>query len=317
MSCLWMRRAMLALVSTSALLLAACGSGTIDSQLNPTRIVAFGDAFSDLGQNGTRYTVNDATLNGWTQEVASLFGLNLTTLAAGGTSYATGSARVAQTPDAAGNSATPTTTAQIDAFLAHDTIGANDLIIVNGGISDIIAEDAQVRGGAETSAQMIANVKQAGRDLAAQVRRLVNAGAQHVVVVGTYDLSKSLWAINSQQTDLLFQASIAFNDQLLVNMVDLGQSVLYIDAALFYNVMTATPGTYGLSNATDPVCTSVDPGVGIGIGPNQVNSAKCTTSTLVAGVDYNQYVFADLVYSTPAAYRQFGSYAYSRIRQRW
>ena len=317
MSCLWMRRALLALVSASSLLLAACGSGTIDSQLTPTRIVAFGDAFSDLGQNGTRYTVNDGSINGWTQEVASLFGLGLTTLAAGGTSYATGSARVTQTPDAVGNSATPTITAQIGNFLGHDTIGANDLIIVSGGIDDIIAEDALVRGGAETNAQMIANVKQAGTDLAAQVRRLVNAGAQHVVVVGTYDLSKSLWAINSQQTDLLFQASIAFNDQLLVNMVDLGQNVLYIDAALFYNVMTATPGTYGLVNSTNAVCTLVDPGVGIGIGANQVNSAKCNTSTLLAGVDYNTYVFADLVYSTPAAYRQFGSYAYSRIRQRW
>lgn len=317
MSCLWMRRALLALVSASSLLLAACGSGTIDSQLTPTRIVAFGDAFSDLGQNGTRYTVNDGTVNGWTQEVASLFGLSLTTLSAGGTSYATGSARVTQTPDAVGKSATPTITAQIGNFLAHDTIGANDLIIVSGGIDDIIAEDALVRGGAETNAQMIANVKQAGTDLAAQVRRLVNAGAQHVVVVGTYNLSKSLWAINSQQTDLLFQASIAFNDQLLVNMVDLGQNVLYVDAALFYNVMTATPGTYGLVNSTNAVCTSVDPGVGIGIGANQINSANCNTSTLLAGVDYNTYVFADLVYSTPAAYRQFGSYTYSRIRQRW
>jgi outer membrane lipase/esterase len=317
MSCLWMRRALLALVSSSALLLAACGSGTIESQLHPTRIVSFGDSFSDLGQAGARYTVNDTAVNVWTQEVALSFGLDLKTRAAGGTSYATGNARVTQKPDAAGNSATPSVAEQIDAFLAGDTIAADDLLIVSGGIADIIAEDAKVRAGTETSDQLLANVKQAGRDLAAQVRRLVAAGAKHVVVTGTYDLSKSPWAITTAQTDLLFQASSAFNNQLLVSMVDLGQNVLYVDAPLFYNLMVALPGTYSLTNATDPVCTSVDPGPGIGIGANQINSALCTTSTLVAGADYNQYVFADLVYPAPAAHRQFGTYAYGRIRTRW
>jgi outer membrane lipase/esterase len=317
MSCIWMRRAVLALASASALLLAACGSGTIESQLSPTRIVAFGDAFSDLGQSGSRYTVNDSTVNVWSQELAFSFGLDLTSSSAGGTSYATGSARVTQTPDAAGNAATPTITGQIDTFLAHGTFAATDLVLVNGGIADIIAEDAKVRTGAETPDQMLANIKQAGKDLAAQARRLVDAGAQHVVVVGTYDLSKSPWAIGSQQTALLFQASIAFNDQLLVNMVDLGQNVLYVDAALFYNIATSSPSSYGLVNATDIVCTSVDPGVGIGIGANQVNSSKCTPTTVIPGANYNQYVFADAVYPTPAAHVQFGTYAYSRVRERW
>lgn len=317
MSCLWMRRALLALVSASTLLLAACGSGTIESQLHPTRIVVFGDAFSDLGQNGSRYTVNDGSVNVWTQQVAVSFGLTLAAAANGGTSYATGSARVTAAPDAAGNSATPTITQQIDTFLSHGTIQPNDLFIVDGGIADIITQDALVRNNAESSTQMIANSKQAGTELAAQVRRLVNAGAAHVVVVGPYDLSKSLWAINTSQTDLLYQASTAFNNQVLVSLVDLGQSVLYIDAPLFFNVATATPTVYAMSNSINAVCTSVDPGPGIGIGPGQINSALCTTSTLLPGVDYNQYVFADWIYPTAAAHRQFGNYAYTRITQRW
>jgi outer membrane lipase/esterase len=317
MSCLWMRRALLALVSASTLLLAACGSGTIESQLHPTRIVVFGDAFSDLGQNGSRYTVNDGSVNVWTQQVAANFGLTLATVANGGTSYATGSARVTGTPDAAGNSATPTITQQIATFLSKDTIQPNDLYIVSGGTADIITQDALVRNNAETGAQMVANAKQAGTDLAEQVRRLVNAGAAHIVVVGPYDLSKSLWAINTSQTDLLFQASAAFNNQVLVSLVDLGQNVLYIDAPLFFNVATATPTVYGMSNSIAAVCTSADPGPGIGIGPGQINSALCTTSTLLPGVDYNQYLFADWIYPTAAAHRQFGTYAYSRITQRW
>lgn len=317
MSCHWMRRAALALASASALTLAGCGSGTIESQLHPTRIVTFGDALSDLGENGSRYTVNDGTVNVWTQEIAVSFGLNLATVASGGTSYATGSARITAHPDASGNAATPTIAEQIDRFLSRDSVGPNDLVVVQGGIADLLVEDAKVRNNQETTAQMIANAAQAGTELAAQVKRLVAAGGTHVVVVGAYDLSKSPWGKTTQQVDLLFQASQAFNNQLLVSLVDQGQNVLYVDAPLFFNVAVATPSTYALTNSTDPVCTSIDPGPGIGIGPNQVNSARCTPSTVIPGVDYNTYVFADLVYPTAAAHRQFGTYAYQRIRLRW
>jgi outer membrane lipase/esterase len=317
MSSHWMRRALLALASVAALLTAACGSGTIESQLQPSRIVVFGDGLSDLGQTGPRYTVNDAGIDIWSQEVALSFGLGMTTAAAGGTSWATGNARVNSTPDAAGNSATPTVAQQIDAFLAAGSIGSNDLLVVGGGIGDVIAEMAKVTSGTQTTDQMLANVKQAGHDLATQVRRLVDAGATHVVVIGTYDLGRSPWATAIGQKDLLSRASTAFNDEMLVTIVDLGANVLYMDAAFLFNLMIANPPAYAMVNSTDPVCTSVDPGPGIGIGAGQVNSALCTTTTLVPNVDYNQYVFADRVYFTPQAQRKFGDYAYSKIRARW
>ena len=75
-------------------------------------------ASADLGQGGSRYTVNDGSVNIWTQHVAASFGVPLAPAAAGGTSYATGNARVNAKPDAAGSSATPTVTEQIDSFLA-------------------------------------------------------------------------------------------------------------------------------------------------------------------------------------------------------
>jgi outer membrane lipase/esterase len=49
----------------------------------------------------------------------------------------------------------------------------------------------------------------------------------------------------------------------------------------------------------------------------QINSALCNTNTIVSGVDYNRYVFADRVYPTPQAHRLFGEYAYNRVRARW
>jgi hypothetical protein len=74
---------------------------------------------------------------------------------------------------------------------------------------------------------------------------------------------------------------------------------------------------YSFTNTSDPVCTSVDAGPGIGIGAGQVNSALCTPSTLVAGANVNSYVFADPVYLSPSAQRQLGNYAYDRLRARW
>jgi outer membrane lipase/esterase len=318
MSFHWMRRAVLALAPALALLLAACGSGTIESQLTPTRMVVFGDGLSDVGQTGNRYTVNDGTVNNWTQQVALDYGLNLSSAVAGGTSFATGNARINTKPDAAGNSATPTVKEQIDTFLANGGVfGPTDLIIVSGGTSDLIAEMAKVTSGAETQDQMIANVKQAGQDLAAQIRRVVAAGGTHVVAVGTYQLGRAPWATQIGQIDFLINASIAFNDALLVSMVDLGGNVLFVDVGLLVNLMTANGTGFNIGNVVDPVCTSVDPGPGIGTGAGQINSALCTPATIAPGADYNQFAFADRVYLTPTAQRQFGDFAFARIRERF
>jgi len=313
----WMRRALLALACASAALMTACGSGTTESALVPSRFVAFGDGFSDLGEGGSRYTVNDGSANVWSQYMANLFGQNITAASAGGQSYARGNARVLLKPDAAGSTATLTVTEQVDRFLATNTIGPNDVMVIGGGFSDIIVQMAAVRAGTQTGEQMVANVRQAGRDLGAQVRRLVGAGAKYVVVTGAYNLARSPWAAAIGQGNLLLESSTRFNEELLVSIVDLGANVLFVDAAFHYNLVTGSPASYNLTDALGTVCTSVDPGPGIGIGNGQISSSLCNTSTIVTGVDYNMYVFADAVYPTPQAHRLFGEYAYHRVRARW
>jgi outer membrane lipase/esterase len=317
MSRTWLRRSLLLSACAASLLLAACGSGTIESQLAPSRIVAFGDGTADLGQNGARYTVNDGLINNWTQEVALQFGLPLATTVNGGGSYAIGHARVLAKPDDVGNSATRTVKEQIDAFLASNTIGSTDLFIVDAGVSDIIAQGALTAAGSLTADQLVLNSRQAGRDLADQVRRLVTAGAAHVVVVGPYNLGRTPWATAKNLSAALETASGRFNDDMLVALVDLGDKVLYVDAALQYNLIIATPTAYNMTDSITPVCTSVDPGPGIGIGAGEVNSNRCTTATVIDAANYNNYVFADKVYPSPRAQLAFGDYAYSRIRSRW
>ena len=313
----WLRRGVLLAACAASLLLAACGSSTTESQLSPTRVVVFGDGFADLGQTGTRFTVNDGTLNIWTELVALRFGLPLVASAKGGKSYATGHARVVAKPDDIGNNATPTVKEQIDGFLATDSVGGNDLYLLNSGTSDLIAEGARVAAGAQTAEQLAGSARQAGRDLATQVRRLVDAGARFVVVVGPYNLGRSPWATAAGLGTALETASGRFNDDMLVALVDLGDRVLYVDAALQYNLMTAVPAAYELTDSVTPVCTSVDAGPGIGIGAGQVSSALCSPSTVLTGAVYNNYLFADKVYPTPKGQAKFGEYAFQRIRARW
>ena len=310
----WMRRTALVAACASAALLAACGSSSIESALKPEQLITFGDGYSFVREQ--RYTVNNGTVNNWTLQLLDHY--QKSGSATGGlVSFAEGNTRIAQHPDAAGNATTPTITEQVDRFLAMGTPKPNDLLLLNGGISDLIVGMAAVRAGTQTPDQFVANARLNGQALAAQVRRLVAAGASHIAVTGTYDLGKTPWAKSIGQEALLSQASSRFNESLLVAINDLSQHVLYVDAAYYVNLYESSPSSFSFNNATTPVCTSVDAGNGIGIGQGQVNSALCTSATLLPDADADRYVFADAVYLTPSAHRQLGTYAYDKLRARW
>lgn len=318
-----LRRVALGLVCVPAAWLVACGGGTTEGALTPTRLVSFGDAFSDIGNGGTtaKYTVNDATVNTWVEQLATGYALTITPSANGGHGYARGNARIVAKPDAAGSAATLTMTEQIDAFLRTSKPELNDLILVNGGVSDIVAQVSSVIAGTTTEADMITRVKQAGADMGGQVRRLVQQGATHVLVVGVNNLGHTPWATRVGKAAMLTDASIKFNEALLLAIVDLGNQVLYVDLYNYAGAVVSTPAAFGLTDATNVVCTSVDPGNGIGTGSGQVSAALCTDTTVIAeaAVDkkYNSYVFADGLYFTPAMNRLFGTNALSRVRARF
>ena len=45
---------------------------------------------------------------------------------------------------------------------------------------------------------------------------------------------------------------------LLIDIADMGATVLYFDASLFFNLINNKPENYSVDNATDPVCTTPD-----------------------------------------------------------
>lgn len=302
---------------TGAVGLAGCGSGTIDSALTPKRFIGFGDGFSDLGQGGSRFTVNDGNVNNWAQQMATNYGLPLTSASAGGLSYAQGNARIATNPDAAGSATTLSIKQQIDSFLARNSFATGDVVLINGGISDIIAETMAVVAGTQSSTQALANVAAAGVAFGNQLQRLVTAGAKNVLVTGVFNMSKSAWSTAIGQSTLLDAASSKFNEQLLVTIVNLGANVLYVDSAYYFNLIYASSTAYNFLDSSTVVCTSVDSANSIGIGAGKVSSKLCNTSTITTGLAYNSYLHADSVYFTPAAHVLFGNYAYTRLRGRW
>lgn len=278
MTATWFRRVLLSLACATATLLAACGSGSTVDPFVPTRIIVFGDAFSDVGQSdGKKYTVNDGSpANTVIEKFAANFGFSATTAVASGAlantgafSYAQGNARVESSIGSAG-ATVPSVAGQIDQFLASsNTFAVNDLVVITAGIGDISANvmrylsyagltgaDASLTaalGGAITKDQMSANIAQAGVDLANQVVRLTQRGAKHVLVVGAYNLGRSPWAIDIGQQSLLQDASTgiqspcnSFNCRLAISLFDAGlsgNSVLLVDVAAFVNLLTGTTAT--------------------------------------------------------------------------
>ncbi len=159
------RRVSLAAMVGAAALLSGCGAGSVFSELVPTRMVVMGDGLADMGFGGTRYTVNDGSINTWVQQLASSYGLSLAAQSASGQNWARGNARVALKPDAAGNAATLTITEQIDAFLAANSIGKDDIVVLDAGISDLVVQANAVTAGSITSAQALVNAAEAGKAL--------------------------------------------------------------------------------------------------------------------------------------------------------
>ncbi|MFD1710318.1 GDSL family lipase [Ottowia sp. GY511] len=300
----WTRRATLALATAgAATLLAACGDGSVVSDLKPTRFITVGDSFADVGQTGSKFTVNDGT-NNWVQELAAHYNQTVAPASAGGWGYAQGYARV-EAPDTSSGTNTPSVSQQIDTLLARTPMQDGDVMMLNGGMHDIVAA-VEANGISDATTQA---VQAAGKAMAAQVRRVVNAGATHVVVTGVQNMGLTPWALRRGEKDAIERLSYAFNDQLLINIADMGATVLYFDAALFFNLINNKPDGYSIDNEKDPACTTPD-------------ASTCTPSTIVPNADYNRYMYADLLNFSPKVQRNFVSRDYSenvydKFKNRW
>ncbi len=293
-------------------LVVSCSSSTIYDPFKPTRVVVFGDGFGDLTASN-QYTVNDSSTNNWASQIASSYGVSVV-------SFAKGNARITNATGAGGVAVT-SVTAQVAGF-AYQT---GDLVVINAGFSDLIAEAA--------GANSTVNAAAYGTAFGNLVRSMVAAGAKHIAVTNVYDLSKTpaaailtnLATLNGARGALV----VAFNDALKSNLgsatlTNVGENVRLVDLEAYLNTVRSSPSTYSFVDTTTVTCTVTDAANGIGIGTNKINSKSCTAANATGGAAttyttpaYNNYVFADPVYPTPAFHRAWGLNVYNQLIARW
>jgi outer membrane lipase/esterase len=300
------RRRALASLATLGLglgtLLAGCGSGDTFEPLSPTRVISFGDGWSDLGQtSGKRYTVNDGSTNIWVQQMAANYSRSISPSTSGGLGFAYGGARV----DTGANAIS----SQITTFLAANTIGTSDLLVIDAGIAELAAlGQDRINGILASDSALNSAADTAGRALAAQVRRLTAAGGKHVVIANAPDLGKTPYASTNGRQSAFTAATRTFNDAIKLALADVTSGVLLIDNEAYVNLLYNDPDNY-FDNSDAKSDTAAC---------STASALDCTQSTLASGVsDYNIYLFADDRHPTPAAHRLIGDNAYNKIKARW
>jgi outer membrane lipase/esterase len=281
-------------LAAASMFLSACGSGSTFEPLVPARFVSFGDALSDLGQTGNRFTVNDATTNIWVQQLAASYGRTIT-VSPGGLGFAADGARV----EGVNSIAT-----QITTFLAANVIATSDVLVIDAGYAELVA----LAGVNATEAPLLTAADLAGKALGAQVKRLTTAGAKHVVIANAPDLGKTPLATTLLRVASLTKASRAFNDGLKISLANVTDSVLLIDNEAYINTIYSNAATLLGSGANITAAACATP------------TTACTSSNLAPGVTastYNLYLFADDRHPTPAAARLIGTNAYNKVKARW
>ena len=293
----------------SAALLAACGGGGQVQSFSASRVIAFGDEFSVINADGSKYSVNalvagttsqlDCSSNPiWIQTVAAGYGLVFP--------QCPGSVSDPASRIYAANGATVAdVSSQIDEHLSNGGFTDGDLVTVLAGANDVVAQFQQYPAVGED--QLAANLTAAGTVLAQQVNRLAGYGAK-VVIVTIPDMGLTPFAgdRSAGSTDgnpaLLTRLSTKFNDALLANLLNDGHKIGLVQLDQYLkSVDTATiKGLSGAtySNTTLAACTVALP--------------NCSTNTLVADAINASWLWADDRHLGPNGQASLGSLALSR-----
>ena len=316
----WRQWASRAMTAAALGLLAACGSSSKYDEFIPTRIVSVGDQVSYLGDASLspafsdRFTVNnlasETTINNWVLQLAASYGLS-TDL-----SPTNPSRSIEARADAVSNRVTDLSTQ-----LATVTPRSGDMLVVNGGMADILAMADAVANGTLSTTQALADIATAGSNLQDFVLGQVG-NYKHILVINAYDLKNSPYAVNktfaagSGLTTTTFQQLLhdmtrAFNTALISNAgtFSSGQGVRLFDAETLF--LNANLYNFGISAAgmSSGTCNSFASSL-----VNTTRTACTTTAAAALHSDYDTYLFADDKFPSPVAHRFLGAQAYAFLR---
>ena len=237
---------------------------------NFSSVVVFGDSLSDSGNAaagsglplppGTSFTTNPDPV--WAEIVAKTFGVSGTHSLAGGTNYAfAGACMSPATPCVLGDS--PTVTEQIGMHLGArgGSFEPDSLYAIWGGLNDI--SDSALSNPATAPGYVLA----AADTNVAQIQRLREAGARHVVVFNLPDASLSPFAVNQGPAAQAGLAALVteYNKKLDAGIRENEQGVVPVNTHAMFAEITANPGRYGFSNITGTACGAPNAGSALSV----------------------------------------------------
>ena len=252
-------------------------------------------------------------------------------------------------------------------FLARGTPKSDDLFVISIGTGDIMATGIQgttttpydgfddlrtLLGGTLTATQINARIQTAAEALAVQIKRLTDAGAKYVLVVGPPNVGRSPWAAETGSANLL--QNLSYNTGSGVTSMGseglariqatfgnkTSNAVLFVEISGLVNTFTdGTNTTY--ANRSSAICasttaitvggvtttinstttevaksngTGLKPAAAVGAVPaGRLSAALCTLNT-VGTNNPGTFVYADGVNFTPSMQGQFFTQALSRMR---
>ena len=131
---------------------------------------------------------------------------------------------------------------------------------------------------------------------------LALALAFSALLTSTYALAqKALDPSGFNRADLISRLGQAFSLQLGVKIILDGRFVGLVQSQLRFQAIGRSPGSFGLNNITDAICTAPLP--------------TCTTNTLVLGGVTTQYLWADDTRLSTGGHNQLATLAVDRARR--
>lgn len=280
---------------------------------NFSDVVVFGDSLSDSGNAGSlqplppgsSFTTNPDPV--WSEIVAETLGASGMNDLAGGLNYAfAGACMNPETPcdfDVA-----PTVTEQIAKyFLKSDgRADPNALYAIWGGSNDVAdsAGTDPLNAGRHTLAAARINV--------AQIRRLQEAGASHVLAFNMPDISKSPYAANLGPAvqGALTRLVTAYNEGLYAGIRESEDGIIPINIHAFFNEIVENHETYGITDATGTACGEPNAGSAVSITCGPQDSVYPVTDK---SGENQQYLFADRSHPSGATHEMIGNMVTSTL----
>ena len=383
----WLRVAQTSIAAAACALIAACGGGGGSNSTTSTasatppggvtmQVVSFGTSLSDAGTyspvvaqqfGGGKFTTNPGQV--WTQNVANYYGGTLTPavvggfgkalVPAGGLDYAQGGAEVTNAqgigwaPNNLAATTTPIATQVANYLSANGSFNANQIVLVEGGANDILANLNTLLvavqtdiGGGMTPTNAIAKevnttLGPAAQALVTQVATIVAKGAKHVVFVNVPDIGQTPLGVQAAaQNGAVAQQLIsgivsAFNQGVALGLQAANLpagTVISIDAFTWLDQLIANYQANGFSvSNTNTACNLTQmqtsattyaqqnpsvllPGqTAAQFGQALASSLFCSPQTLTAANADQTYIFADSVHPATRTHLLFAQYVESQI----